>query len=162
MKILLFLICSYVLNSYSPHHQRHVISTGEPLRYLQLFSFFFKVFENTKMDHCLYRDCNQREQVISTFNDFYVALYHRVYQVWKYQHKTIQDSGFVLKEIEKYAKKNARILIHNLDYVLTERRALIMPEEANPSPKNRFVDRVERFAGVCDLQVDEEEEVHLV
>lgn len=108
------------------------------------------------------RDCNQRQQVISTFNDFYVALFHQVYHIWKYQHKTIQDSGFVLKEVEKCAKKNARTLLCNLDQILTERRALVIPEEANPSPKSKPTDQVQQFAGVCDLQVDEEEEVHLV
>lgn len=43
------------------------------------------------------RECNRRQQVVGVLNEFYVATYLHLYQVWKTQQKTIADSGFVLK-----------------------------------------------------------------
>lgn len=43
------------------------------------------------------RECNRRQQVVGVLNEFYVATYLYVYQLWKTQQKTIADSGFVLR-----------------------------------------------------------------
>lgn len=43
------------------------------------------------------RECNRRQQVVGVLNEFYVATYLHLYQLWKTQQKTILDSGFVLK-----------------------------------------------------------------
>ena len=44
-----------------------------------------------------FRECNRRGDVLGVVNDFYMGLYLQMYQVWKSQGKTIQDSGFVIK-----------------------------------------------------------------
>ena len=67
----------------------------------------------------------------------------------------------MLREAEKLAKKQPRELIRNLERVLADRQSLIKVDEDN-SPKAKQPDILDRFAGVCDLKVDEEEEVHLV
>lgn len=110
----------------------------------------------------LYSECNRRHQVLPVFVEFYAAIYLHVYQVWKHQHKTITDSGFVLREAEKFAKKRPRDLFRNLERVLADRQSLIKVDEDNFSPKAKQPDILDRFAGVCDLKVDEEEEIHLV
>jgi len=99
---------------------------------------------------------------MTVFVEFYAAIYVYVYQVWKHQHKTITDSGFVLREAEKLAKKRPRELLRNLERVLADRQSFIKADEDNFSPKAKQTDVLDRFAGVCDLKVDEEEEVHLV
>lgn len=43
------------------------------------------------------RECNRRQQVLAVLNEFYVATFLHLFQVWKFQQKTISDSGFVLK-----------------------------------------------------------------
>lgn len=43
------------------------------------------------------RECNRRQQVVGVLNEFYVATYLHLYQLWKTEQKTIADSGFVLK-----------------------------------------------------------------
>lgn len=43
------------------------------------------------------RECNRRQQVVGVLNEFYVATYLHLFQLWKTQQKTIADSGFVLK-----------------------------------------------------------------
>ncbi|EDO31128.1 predicted protein, partial [Nematostella vectensis] len=106
--------------------------------------------------------CNSRRQVIHTFCEFYAAIFFHIYQVWKHQHKTISDSGFVLKEAEKFARDKTNEAVNQLEKHLSDRKNLIIPDEENMSPKNRQVPVMDRFAGVCDLQVNEEEEVHLV
>ena len=42
------------------------------------------------------RECNRRASVISAFNDLYHGLFVRFYSTWRYQFKTIADTGFVL------------------------------------------------------------------
>lgn len=44
-----------------------------------------------------FRECNRRQQVIAVLNDLYAAAFLQLYRVWKWQHKTIADSGFLLK-----------------------------------------------------------------
>lgn len=44
-----------------------------------------------------YRECNRRQQVVGVLNEFYVATFLHLYQVWKNQQKTIAESGTVLK-----------------------------------------------------------------
>lgn len=43
------------------------------------------------------RECNRRQQVVGVLNEFYVATFLYLYQLWKTQQKTIADSGLVLK-----------------------------------------------------------------
>lgn len=65
---------------------------------------FFKIIPSSEV--CLSRhplcfvhtrECNRRQQVVGVLNEFYVATYLHLYQLWKTQQKTIADSGFVLK-----------------------------------------------------------------
>lgn len=49
------------------------------------------------------RECNRRQQVVGVLNEFYVATYLHLYQLWKTQQKTIADSGFVLKGEEEFS-----------------------------------------------------------
>ncbi|XP_068166747.1 ELMO domain-containing protein 3 isoform X2 [Antennarius striatus] len=48
-------------------------------------------------EEALSKECNRRQQVVGVLNDFYVATYLHLYQLWRNQQKTINDSGFVLK-----------------------------------------------------------------
>ena len=57
-------------------------------------------------DGKLSKVCNSRGMVFSVVNDAYKALFYRLFCVWKYQHKTIWDSGHVLQELEVSAKSN--------------------------------------------------------
>lgn len=49
------------------------------------------------LSHVCVRECNRRQQVVGVLNEFYVATFLYIYQLWKTQQKTIADSGFVLK-----------------------------------------------------------------
>lgn len=110
----------------------------------------------------LNKECNRRDQVFAVFVEFFVGIYHHVFQIWKHQHKTINDSGFVLREAEKLAKKRPRELQGNLERFLSNRQSLPKTDEDNYATKTKQTEILDKFAGVCDLKVDEEEEVHLV
>lgn len=110
----------------------------------------------------LNKECNRRDQVFAVFVEFFVGIYHHVFQIWKHQHKTINDSGFVLREAEKLAKKRPRELLGNLERFLSNRQSLPKTDEDNYTTKTKQAEILDKFAGVCDLKVDEEEEVHLV
>jgi hypothetical protein len=43
------------------------------------------------------RECNHQQLVVQVVNQFYVAVFHHTLHVWTSQHKTIKDSGYVLK-----------------------------------------------------------------
>ncbi|XP_062995280.1 ELMO domain-containing protein 3 [Elgaria multicarinata webbii] len=66
----------------------------------------------------LSRECNRRQQVIAVLNDLYVAVFLRLFNIWKTQQKTICDSGFVLKELEAFAKRNPKQLLRHLEMYL--------------------------------------------
>lgn len=117
---------------------------------------------NTPHVPSVFRECNRRDQVFAVFVEFFVGIYHHVFQIWKHQHKTINDSGFVLREAEKLAKKRPRELLGNLERFLSNRQSLPKTDEDNYATKTKQAEILDKFAGVCDLKVDEEEEVHLV
>lgn len=56
----------------------------------------------------LNKECNQTKSVIKVFNWFYCGLFFHLFKIWKSDKKTIVDSGFVLKGIQK---KNINIKI---------------------------------------------------
>ena len=39
---------------------------------------------------------NNSRDVVTVFNDFYVATFRHLYTIWRYDHKTIHDSGHVV------------------------------------------------------------------
>uniref|UniRef100_A0A8C7WR32 ELMO/CED-12 domain containing 3 n=1 Tax=Oryzias sinensis TaxID=183150 RepID=A0A8C7WR32_9TELE len=57
-------------------------------------------------EEALTKECNRRQQVVGVLNEFYVATYLYVYQLWKSQQKTIADSGFVLRGKSDYILSN--------------------------------------------------------
>ena len=65
-------------------------------------------------DGKLSKICNSRGMVFSVVNDAYKALFYKLYCVWKYQHKTIWDSGHVLHELELCANSNIQELMNEL------------------------------------------------
>jgi len=66
-------------------------------------------------DGLLNRQIIQENSVWSALNFFYVAVMFHIYKIWKSEYKTIKDSGYVLKDSEKYCRKNVKIVINNLN-----------------------------------------------
>lgn len=127
-------------------------------------------------EECLSKECNRRQQVIAVLNDFYVATFLHLYHIWKTQNKTISDSGFVLKEVEMFAKRNPKQLLRRLGTHLNQHPNGMVwtvdgwPQHPSPSSgarspslntNGRNIKQLD-FTGVCDLQVDLEGEDRLV
>ncbi|KAM6331268.1 ELMO domain-containing protein 3 isoform 2-T2 [Alca torda] len=107
-------------------------------------------------EECLSRECNRRQQVIAVLNDLYVAAFLQLYRLWKWQHKTIADSGFLLKELEFSAKKKPKQLLKSLE-------AYVNRGAADGLPRPSAVPREEMdFTGICDPQVELEGEARLI
>lgn len=129
-------------------------------------------------EEALSKECNRRQQVVGVLNEFYVATYLHLYQLWKTQQKTIADSGFVLKEVELFAKKNPKQMLRRLEVFLKEKRAGGIPRGTSPDPQAQqpspgLGERGARgghgsrgkemhFTGVCDLPSDMEGEARLI
>ena len=109
----------------------------------------------------LNRECNNRGTVIDVFNEFYAGVFYRVYIVWKNQRKTISDSGFVLREVEKYCKTHTNEVLRDFARAMLEKKPAAKREE-NSAFSRSCSEKVESFSGVCDIQENEEDEVHLV
>ncbi|GFS05604.1 ELMO domain-containing protein 3-like [Elysia marginata] len=81
------------------------------------------------------REINKRKDVIATVNNIYAALYLHLYKLWK-QGKTISDSGFVLKDVETYSRKNVKTIFKDLELyekMKKQQGPLGEPTEAEPS-----------------------------
>ncbi|KAM3868190.1 ELMO domain-containing protein 3 [Diretmus argenteus] len=131
-------------------------------------------------EEALSKECNRRQQVVGVLNEFYVATYLYLYQLWTTQQKTISDSGFVLKEVELFAKKNPKQMLRRLEVFLKERRSSVVPRGVSPDPQAQqpspsLGERGTRatvgqgskgkemhFTGVCDLPPDMEGEARLI
>ncbi|XP_028852167.1 ELMO domain-containing protein 3 isoform X2 [Denticeps clupeoides] len=125
-------------------------------------------------EEVLCKECNRRQQVIGVINDFYVATFLHLYQLWKNQKKTISDSGFVIKEVELYARKNPKQILRHLEDFLKERRPGIgqralpdSPSHSNSSPADTNTadgrqGKDMNFTGVCEIPVEMEGEARLI
>ncbi|XP_076859347.1 ELMO domain-containing protein 3 [Brachyhypopomus gauderio] len=133
---------------------------------------------HTLREEVLSKECNRRQQVVGVLNEFYAATFLYLYQLWKTEKKTISDSGYVLKEVELYAKKNPKQILRRLDGYLQERRAGIghrtSPDalsHSNRSPGDRESrassqggreGKEMNFTGVCELPPEMEGEARLI
>nr|XP_033805893.1 ELMO domain-containing protein 3 isoform X2 [Geotrypetes seraphini] len=117
-------------------------------------------------EECLSRECNRRQQVVGVLNDFYVATFLRLYQIWKMQNKTIKDSGFTLKEVETFAKKNPKQLLRSLEMYLVEHHNIATLDKwslhSSSSPDLQSQKKDLKFTGVCDFKPRLEGEARLV
>ncbi|XP_073181546.1 ELMO domain-containing protein 3 isoform X3 [Lepidochelys kempii] len=131
------------------------------------------VIQALREEH-LSRECNRRQQVIAVLNDLYVATSLRLYVIWKTQQKTISDSGFVLKDLEAFAKKKPKQLLRYLEIYMSGRAVSVIdggfqhpsPSSGVRSPSlNSAVGNSSKeinFTGVCDPQVEMEGEARLI
>lgn len=62
----------------------------------------------------LNRECNHQQLVVQVVNQFYVAVFYHTLHIWTTQHKTIRDSGYVLKDVEFYCRGNVRAVLRDL------------------------------------------------
>ncbi|NXW62660.1 ELMD3 protein, partial [Eurystomus gularis] len=107
----------------------------------------------------LSRECNRRQQVIAVLNNLYAAAFLQLYRVWKWQHKTIADSGVLLKELELSAKKKPKQLLKSLEaYVGQSPAADTLRQPSHPSGSGQEIN----FTGVCDAQVELEGDARLI
>ncbi|KAF1508524.1 ELMO domain-containing protein 3, partial [Eudyptula minor novaehollandiae] len=112
-------------------------------------------------EECLSRECNRRQQVIAVLNDLYAAAFLQLYRVWKWQHKTLADSGFLLKELELSTRKKPKQLLKSLEAYVN--RSPAADGFQQPSPPSASVGGEEiNFTGVCDLQIELEGEARLI
>ncbi|NXH20622.1 ELMD3 protein, partial [Bucco capensis] len=100
----------------------------------------------------LSRECNRRQQVIAVLNDLYAAAFLQLYRLWKWQHKTIIDSGFLLKELELSTKKKPKQLLKSLEAYVAHSPAADTLLQLSPPPGSDTGKEI-NFMGICDLQV---------
>ncbi|GFG28662.1 hypothetical protein Cfor_06583 [Coptotermes formosanus] len=60
----------------------------------------------------LNRECNHQQLVLHVVNQFYVAVFHHTLHIWTSQHKTIKDSGYVLKGTAVFVQPSYTLSVH--------------------------------------------------
>ncbi|NWR81716.1 ELMD3 protein, partial [Centropus unirufus] len=106
-------------------------------------------------EECLSRECNRRHQVIAVLNDLYVAAFLQLFRLWKWQHKTIADSSFVLQELEFSTKKKPKQLLKALEAYMNQS----LQHQSLPAAS---VGEEIAFTGICDPRVELEGEARLI
>ena len=74
--------------------------------------------------------CNKQMQVVKVVNDFYLATFWHFYTIWKQERKTMSESGYVIKNVEKHALKHATLLLKSIPKIVnqtTGKKAKIEP-----------------------------------
>ncbi|XP_014783535.1 ELMO domain-containing protein 3 isoform X1 [Octopus bimaculoides] len=95
--------------------------------------------------------CNKQGDVITVVNEVFVATYFKIYHIWKYQHKTIVDSGFVLKDVETALKKNIPSLIKEVEQYI-QNPNISQPSKCKQSSSSTSTStKHDHFTGVSDL-----------
>ncbi|NXN75737.1 ELMD3 protein, partial [Himantopus himantopus] len=163
MQILYFVMDSQTLPlareifQLSQHETQARVRVAITLVLLQNFPFCIMSVNITRIvvqalrEERLSRECNRRQQVIAVLNDLYAAAFLRLYRLWKWQHKTLADSGFLLKELESATKKKPKRLLKSLEaYVNASATADGLQRPSPPSAAGEDV----AFTGVCDLRVE--------
>ncbi|KAF1637802.1 ELMO domain-containing protein 3, partial [Eudyptes filholi] len=112
-------------------------------------------------EECLSRECNRRQQVIAVLNDLYAAAFLQLYRVWKWQHKTLADSGFLLKELELSTRKKPKQLLKSLEAYVNRSPAADGFQQPSPPSASGGGEEI-NFTGVCDLQIELEGEARLI
>ncbi|KAK9502076.1 hypothetical protein O3M35_012679 [Rhynocoris fuscipes] len=77
---------------------------------LNLTNIVLNIFNNGKLN----RECNTRKSVVNTLNLFYAALLVYTFNIWVTQKKTIKDSGYILKDAERYCSRNVKKVLKDL------------------------------------------------
>ncbi|KAK1194522.1 ELMD3 protein, partial [Pygoscelis papua] len=112
-------------------------------------------------EECLSRECNRRQQVIAVLNDLYAAAFLQLYRVWKWQHKTLADSGFLLKELELSTRKKPKQLLKSLEAYVNRSPAADGLRRPSPPSASGGGEEI-NFTGVCDLRIELEGEARLI
>uniref|UniRef100_A0A674MQF2 ELMO domain-containing protein n=1 Tax=Takifugu rubripes TaxID=31033 RepID=A0A674MQF2_TAKRU len=113
-------------------------------------------------EEALSKECNRRQQVVGVLNEFYVATFLHLFQLWKGQQKTIAESGTVLKEVELFAKKNPKQMLRRLELFLKARQAQPASPGLGHHQARGSQGKELHFTGVCDLPPDMEGEARLI
>ena len=71
---------------------------------------------NSLRDGCLTKLCNKHDQVFITLNEYYMAMFHRFFLLWKSQRQSSSSSqmGPVIRDVEGYAKRHPKNVIADL------------------------------------------------
>ena len=82
-------------------------------------------------------------------HEMYTSTFFKIYTVWKREHKTMRESGHVLREIEDLAKKKPMEILNGLRKHLSDKQSA--------SAVKKGEGPVTSFVGIQDIKVEEGE-----
>lgn len=83
--------------------------------------------------------------VFDVFQDLYVAIFNKIYTIWKNEGKTMAESGFVVKDVEDYAKSKPMVLLKQFGKRQNSRNK----QSSRDGKEND--DKIESFVGIDEL-----------
>jgi ELMO domain-containing protein len=83
---------------------------------INLISILLKLMRKKLLNH--YFNTNEDKSLLELCSHVYASLYLELYLIWFNENKTIKDSGFVLRALEKKAFKSPKKLLNQLNFYL--------------------------------------------
>lgn len=105
----------------------------------------------------LNREINKANEVIPVMNRFYVALFYHIFNIWKTQHKTMKESGHVMQDVEKTARKYPKRLLKALELALEQRKLNKVSNVSAEDSRNTAGLYARRISAVSDDSDSEKE-----
>lgn len=113
-----------------------------------------------------YRECNhqmkhqQRSKqyrndemvVYEVFQELYEAIFYKIFTIWKNEGKTMTESGFVIRDVETFAKNKPMELVKAYRKDQTEGKERTSSTSKSSNKKTGGDDdKIESFVGIEDL-----------
>ena len=91
--------------------------------------------------------------VYKVFQELYEAIFYKIYTIWKNEGKTMTESGFVIRDVETFAKNKPMDLVKMYKKNQTEGKERTNSSSKSSSRKSRCDnDKIESFVGIEDLE----------
>lgn len=90
--------------------------------------------------------------VYEVFQELYESIFYKIFAIWKNEGKTMTESGFVIRDVETFAKNKPMELMKAYRKNRTEGKERTNSASKSSSSKKSDSDKIESFVGIEDLQ----------
>jgi len=90
--------------------------------------------------------------VYEVFQELYEAIFYKIFTIWKNEGKTMTESGFVIRDVETFAKNKPMELVKAYRKNQTDGKERTTSKSSSSSKSGGDSDKIESFVGIEDLQ----------
>ena len=106
-----------------------------------------------KHKHRLKKYLNDSDMVVyEVFQELYEAIFYKIFIIWKNEGKTMTESGFVVRDVETFAKHKPLDLLKTYRKNQIEKKEKTNSASSNNQKAGDANDKIESFVGIENLQ----------